>query len=368
MNVRSLSTAEEFQRYVDFTEDVYRENPHWVPADAHHLTKVLAGQGGFGPELRIQPFWVEDGGRVLATVTAVKSPVYDRHWNERMGHLLFFEALANQNEAVESLLSAAFHWLKTEGCEAARLSMLPGMQLPLTIDAYDEVPTILHGFNPAYYHSYIKNGGFVTEKGVVQYQIQFTSELAERYREMVERATSSGISLRSCDFDLLEQENEDLTNIFNQTFSAHWGFMPLPAEVMRGLTVDLKDLLIPDFIVFAEADGQTAGAVYSLPDLNQALHPMRGRSIEENFAEFQEQLANVDHGVLLVIGVKKEYRGRGVNLALAAKSYLAMIERGYKTASYTVVMDDNWPSRRTAEKLGARVTRNFNVYRKDLKR
>jgi len=74
----------------------------------------------------------------------------------------------------------------------------------------------------------------------------------------------------------------------------------------------------------------------------------------------------VDHGVLLIIGVKKGYRGRGVNLALAAKSYLAMIERGYKSASYTVVMDENWPSRKTAEKLGARVTRNFNVYRKEL--
>lgn len=245
--------------------------------------------------------------------------------------------------------------------------MLPGMQLPLTIDAYDEVPTIFHTFNPAYYHSYIKNGGFVTERGVVQYQIQFTSELAERYREMVDRATNSGISLRSCDFRRLGEENESLSDIFNETFSAHFGFMPLPAEVMRGLTVELKELLVADLIVFAEADGQIAGAVYSLPDLNQALHPMRGRNIEENFAEFQQHLAKVDHGVLLIIGVKKEYRGLGVNLALAAKSYLAMIERGYKTASYTVVMDDNWPSRKTAEKLGGRVTRNFNVYRKDLR-
>lgn len=367
MNVRALNTAEEFQRYVDFTQEVYRENPHWVPPDAHHLTKLLAGQAGFGSELKIQPFWVEDGGRVLATVTAVTSPVYDRHWNEKMGHLFFFEALPDQNEPVESLLRAACEWLKTRGCEAARLSFLGGMQMPLTIDAYDEVPTIFHTFNPAYYHSYIKNGGFVTEKGVVQYQIQFTRELAQSYGEMVERATSSGISLRSCDFERLEQENEALTNILNEAFSAHFGFMPLPAQVMRGLTVDLKDLLVADFVVFAEADGQTAGAVYSLPDLNQALHPMRGRSIEENFAEFQQHLAKVDHGVLLIIGVKKDYRGRGVNLALAAKSYLAMIERGYKTASYTVVMDDNWPSRKTAEKLGARVTRNFNVYRKELK-
>lgn len=93
---------------------------------------------------------------------------------------------------------------------------------------------------------------------------------------------------------------------------------------------------------------------------------MRGKNLEENFSEFQERLKQIDHGALLIIGVREDYRGRGINLALAGKSYLAMIERGYKTGSYTVVMDDNWPSRRTAEKLGARVTRNFNVYRKEL--
>ena len=67
----------------------------------------------------------------------------------------------------------------------------------------------------------------------------------------------------------------------------------------------------------------------------------------------------------VIIGVRKQFRGRGVNLAMAARSYLAMIERGYKTGSYTIVLDDNWPSRRTAEKLGGRVTRNSVIYRRE---
>jgi ribosomal protein S18 acetylase RimI-like enzyme len=135
---------------------------------------------------------------------------------------------------------------------------------------------------------------------------------------------------------------------------------------MRSFTVESRDFLIPEFMAFAEVQEQKVGFVYSLPDLNQALHPMRDKSLEENFPEFQERFQQIDHGVLLIIGVKQEFRGRGLNLALAAHSYLGMIDRGYKTASYTVVLDDNWPSRRTAEKLGARVTRNFNVYRKEL--
>jgi len=368
MYVRSLSSAEELQRYVDFGQEVYGQNPYWVPPDSHHMTKLLGGEGGFGPSSQIQAFWVEDGDRVLATVAAVKDEAYNRHWGEHTGHLLFFEALSGQDEAVESLIWAACDWLRTRGCRAARLSMLPGMQLPLTIDAYDAVPTIFHTYNPPYYHSYIKNSGFATEKGVVQYQIRFTPELARRYREMVERAVSSGVSLRPCDFDRLEEETQTFTDIFNETFREHWGFMPLPKAVMRGLTIELKDFLVADFTAFAEANGQTVGAVYSLPDLHLAFHRMRGKNIGENLPEFQRHLQDIDHGVLLVIGVKEEYRGRGVNLALAAKIYLAMIERGYKTGSYTVVLDDNWPSRRTAEKLGARVTRNFNVYRKELVR
>jgi GNAT superfamily N-acetyltransferase len=366
MYVRSLSTDEELERYVNFGQEVYHQNQYWVPIDAHHLIEVLGGRGGFGSGSQIQAFWVEEGDRVLATVTAVTDEAYNRHWNEQVGHLLFFEALPDQDEAVESLVQAACDWLRARGCRAARLSLLPGMQMPLTIDAYDAVPTIFHTYNPSYYHSYVKNGGFATERGVVQYQIRFAPDLANRYRGMVERAVNSGVSLRSWDFDRLEEETETFTDLVNETFNAHWGFMPLTAAVMSGLTLGLQDFLVEDFTAFAEVEGQTAGFVYSLPDLNQAFHRMRGKDIEEHFPELQQHLQHIDHGVLLIIGVKQEYRGRGINLAMAAKSYLAMIERGYKTGSYTTVLDDNWPSRRTAEKLGARVTRNFNIYRKEL--
>ncbi|HZI19371.1 MAG TPA: hypothetical protein VEY09_12325 [Pyrinomonadaceae bacterium] len=368
MQVTTLSTAEELERYAGFGHEVYRDNPHWVPPDAHHLTELLAGRGGFGPRLQVQPFWAEESGRVLATVTAVVDEAYNRRWDEQTGHLLFFEALPGQDGAVEALVAAACDWLAVLGCRAARLSFLAGWQMPLTVDAYDAVPTVFHTYNPPYYHSYVKNCGFVTERGVVQYQVRFTPELAERYRVMVGRAASGGVTIRPWDFDRLEEENQTFTDVANESFRSHWGFSPLPATVMSGLTTELKDLLVADFTAFAEADGQTIGAVYSLPDLNQALHPMRGRSIEENFPEFQQRLQAIDHGVLLIIGVREGYRGRGVNLALAASSYLGMIERGYKAASYTVVLDDNWPSRRTAEKLGARVVRNFNIYRRELAR
>ena len=67
------------------------------------------------------------------------------------------------------------------------------------------------------------------------------------------------------------------------------------------------------------------------------------------------------------IAVLESARGTGLNLAIAARSYLELVKRGSTHVSYTLVLDDNWPSRRTAEKLGGRVCANYLVYRRDLR-
>jgi hypothetical protein len=71
---------------------------------------------------------------------------------------------------------------------------------------------------------------------------------------------------------------------------------------------------------------------------------------------------------VLAIGVRRPARGRGVNFAMAAHAYLELVRRGWTHLSYTLVLDDNWPSRRTGEGLGASVCANYVAYRRNLRR
>jgi hypothetical protein len=52
---------------------------------------------------------------------------------------------------------------------------------------------------------------------------------------------------------------------------------------------------------------------------------------------------------------------------MASYAFLELIRKGTKYLSYTLVLDDNWPSRRTAEKLGAKVCANYLVYRRNFR-
>jgi hypothetical protein len=53
---------------------------------------------------------------------------------------------------------------------------------------------------------------------------------------------------------------------------------------------------------------------------------------------------------------------------MASYAYLELVDRGATHLSYTLVLDDNWPSRRTGERLGGYVCGNYMVYRRPLGR
>jgi hypothetical protein len=93
MPVHALHIEEAFHRYAPFGHAVYQHNPYWVGPDTPQRIRLLSGTALRGAHAHVQAFWLEEGVRLRATLTAVVDELYNRHWHERMGHLLFFEAL-----------------------------------------------------------------------------------------------------------------------------------------------------------------------------------------------------------------------------------------------------------------------------------
>src|SRR5574341_1508880 len=152
MEAKPIHAPEDLERYLNFAADVYRGNPFWIAPDRHHMLDLLSGKSPHASHSHIQPFLVEQDGRLLATVTAVLDDSFNHYWNELAGHLFFFEAQSDADNASRELLRVACDWLSGRKCRFARLSFLYGWQLPLTTDAYDAAPTLFHTYNPPAYH------------------------------------------------------------------------------------------------------------------------------------------------------------------------------------------------------------------------
>ncbi len=281
----------------------------------------------------------------------------NRHWNERLGHIIMFEAMPNSREAVKLLMDTACDWLKSKGTEAARAGFGLGLlDMPFVIDDYESLPPALVRQNPAYYHSLLKDAGFESEHGWVDYKIKVTPELTDRYASALEAAPRSGFGIVPAAAIPERQRIREFNDTFNDAFRYHWGLAPFTDAQWAEIFAHFAQFGILDTSVLAYRGSDPIGMLLVIPDLTAGAVATAPRTIGES-----EKLN------ILGIGVRSAQRGKGVNLAMASYAFLELIRRGAIWLSYTMVLDDNWPSRRTGEKLGAHVCANYLVYRRNFR-
>jgi ribosomal protein S18 acetylase RimI-like enzyme len=360
IRVEQVGSRDGFEQFARLPYDVYADREAWWPPDVQNEIDLLAGRALITAHLDLCPFVAWSDGRLVARASAVVNHRYNEHWNEKVGQIIHFEALGDEEAAVAAILDEALTWLTRRGMKAARSGFAAFLDYPYAIDNYAALPSFLLRGNPDCYHRYFKNARFATEKGQVDYTAPLTSDIQDRYRRMTEAARAAGVTITSWrDYGFLAAIDV-WTDVTNAAFAHHWGWNPVTRPEVRPMLNPLASTLVADLSMIAVAEGHPVGAVFSVPDLSGVLARVRSG------VKLAPERGGGTRGALINIGVLEEARSRGIARAMAAESFLAMAKNFMRYAGYTLVLDDNWPSRRTAESLGARVTGNFVSYRRDL--
>ncbi|KYK26903.1 hypothetical protein AYK20_08505 [Thermoplasmatales archaeon SG8-52-1] len=66
------------------------------------------------------------------------------------------------------------------------------------------------------------------------------------------------------------------------------------------------------------------------------------------------------------MGIKKNYRGKGIGTCMNYYTLLEMKKRGYRCAEYGWIDEDNIASRKAGEKIGGKLYKIYRVYKKSL--
>jgi hypothetical protein len=70
--------------------------------------------------------------------------------------------------------------------------------------------------------------------------------------------------------------------------------------------------------------------------------------------------------LMLLGGIKKEYRGRGIDVLITIKMLQACIEHKVELIDLHLVLEDNYKMRAECERIGGQIIKRFRIYKKDL--
>ncbi len=355
IRIETPESNEALTEFVLFYDRVYKYRTARWPAILMVDLANITGESPFARDREMRPFVARDGDRIVARALAVVDARYNRHWNERLGHLGMFEALPGTEDATAQLIDTACEWLQGQGMEAARVGgSNSSFDAPFAIDDYDSLPHSFDRQNPPYYHALLKNAGFESEQGWADYHIEVRPEFVDRWRSAIEGVRRSGyeiVPLKEVPESSLVSE---FTFLFNDTFKNHWGTRPFTEEEFAFLLSVLGPGGTLDASVIAYRDHEPVGLVWVVPsDTSMAI------------VEPSRELHDCEKLNFLVIGVREAARRRGIAMAMASYAYLELVQRGATHVGYGLVLDDNWASRRTGEKLGGVVRANWMSYRRN---
>jgi len=369
-----VETSAELDRFIALPDRINAGDPNYItPLRMERRDALSPKKNPFFAHADVQ-LWLatrdgRDVGRISAQIDHLAPPSPDGP----DGH--FGLICAEEDPTIfAALFDMAEAWLKARGCRRALgpFNLSINEEVGLLIDGFDTPPMVMMGHDPAYAATRIEALGYAKAKDVHAYTSSFDEDLPSPVTRRVRRGPPPGLVLRPLDMKHYDAEVDALTGILNDAWSGNWGFTPVTEAETRQLATALKPVIDPRLTWFAEIDGDVAGFVVLLPNVNEAIADLRGRLLPFGWAKllWRLKVRRVTTVRIPLMGVKRRYAR--TQKGIMAPFHLMHIARnqaralGYQRCEMSWILEDNGPMRAILEALGARIYKTYRIYQKTL--
>lgn len=356
------------RRFVEVPFKLYRGHSWWVPPLRRDERRRFDPRHNPFLEHATITCWIaERDGQPVGRVAAVEDRLHDETHGEKTTWFGFFEAA---DAAVAQLL---LQQVERRGREQGR-SIVRGPVNPslnetagLLIEGFEAHPYILMPYNPPEHQGFIEACGYRKAKDLLAWDIDLTSPVSERIQRVAERVRQrADIRVRTVDMADFEGEIATLQEVYRRAWEDNWGFVAPTDREIRQLARDLRPVIEPELVLFAEKDGQPVGCVVSLPDLNQVLLRMGGRLWPFGLLHFLRRRRVISRARMLLLGVVPEARRLGIYPLLIAESQQRGIALGLTRGELSWTLEDNELVNAGIEAAGGRRYKTYRLYEKSL--
>ena len=325
---------------------------------------LMAQTGG-----RLTYFTVHRDGRPVGRITAHVHTASNARYRTRRAQFGFFDC-ADDLEAATALLGAAEAFGREQGCDelAGNFNLTAMQQVGVLTEGFENAPYTDMVWGPPHLPRLLEAAGYEPFFPVSTFEIDVASVapdalLGPKQREVLASPAWTWKPIAPRDFDArLEEARECL----NDGFLDNLMFVPLTPEEFRFQAGEMMWVVDPRIAAVAAFEGEPAGVVVCIPDLNPFVRAVRGRYGLTAPFHFLKARLKRERAVIIFYSVKRALHGRGLNGAMLHRVLAAQRAAGYRTCGVTWIADDNAASLRQMEKLDARRLHRLHLFRKAL--
>jgi ribosomal protein S18 acetylase RimI-like enzyme len=317
--------------------------------------------------------WVATrNGQDVGRIAAILDHTHNRTQKSSAAFFGFFECV-DDRDVSRRLFQEVMSWARKKGMNRILGPMNPTSndECGLLVDGFDSMPAFMMTYNPRYYVDLVVAEGFRKAKDLLAFHMDVAqcpldrlARIAEKTRRRHPELTFAPIRRATLTRDLAK-----VKEVYNAAWQENWGFVPMTDDEIDFMADRLKPLLLEGLIWVAETPAEPVGFMLAMPDYNLALQPLRGRLFTPKLLGFLPCLLGWKYPSrcrVITLGVKAEYRNRGLEAVMLTEGFKTGIKAGFKEAEASWILEDNASMRRLLEAFGAKLYKTYRLYEREV--
>jgi hypothetical protein len=370
LEIKQISSKKDLKTFIKLPFIVHKNHPLWVPS-------LLMDDRKFFNEKKNPAFQKTDtilllafrDGKPVGRIMGIINRMRNQMFNERYVRFGFMECY-NDLEVAKELLEKIEAWGRGLGMVKIVGPLGFSDQDPegFLIEGFEYEPTLATIYNFEYIPILMEGCGYSKEIDWVCYIVDLKKVNLEFYEKIAER-----IETRN-EFTFLSfKKRKELKpyvrpvlELLSETYIDLYGFVPLTPEEIDALGKQYIPVLDPRFVKAGKKGDELVGFLVGMPNMNEGFRKSKGRLLPFGIFYLLSAAKKSKQLDLLLGGIKKEYRGIGLD----AWGLLRMIETAQKLG-FTVIdshneLEDNHSVRMEMERLGGKICKRRRIYQKML--
>lgn len=349
VEIRKVQTKKELKEFIHFANDLYKGDEYYAPNlisdDYNTFDPKKNGAFDF---CQAQMFLAYKEGKVAGRVMAIINNRANETWKVKQVRYGWIDFI-NDEEVAKALLDAVAAWGKERGMTdiAGPLGFTDFDPEGMLVEGFERVATIIGIYNYPYYPQILEKLGYTKETDWMEYRITIPDELPERYYKYADIVIAKNkLNVRKVTRRMVNKENygRKFFKLINETYYKLYGFSLLSDKQIDAYTKLYLGLLDTRMVSFIENEnGELVAAGVTMPDLTAALQKCGGKLFPFGWfhllkAIFWKPCDTLD---MLLVGVREDYRGKGLNAVLVTDLYPRLKAMGFKYAETTAELETN---------------------------
>ena len=370
VEIRQLNpTRSNLKKFVEFQIDLYKGNPYFVPPLVSDEIATL--------DSKVNPafdhcesayFMAYRDGKAVGRIAAMINKQVNEKENSRQARFGFVDFI-DDAEVSKTLFDAAEKWAKEKGMDniVGPLGFTDLDNEGMLINGFEELGTMATIYNYPYYPAHVERLGYEKEVDWHEFLIEIPEQIPDKHKRIAE-IVKKKFNLRVVKFTsrkaLKEQYGQALFELINEAYDNLYGYSRLTKrQIDYYIKIYLGMLNLDLVTLIVDGEDQLVGVGISIQSMSRALQKSQGKMFPFGWWHLLKGLKGKNDRVdLLLVAVKPQYQGKGVNALLFTDLIPAYNKYGFKWAESNPELESNAAVQNQWEAFPYRQHRNRRAF------